>query len=154
MGCPGRPAARGNRTTNDPDVRLDAATDMAPKRGTGKTRTAASALTTDEKPAPDTSSSEKRPTSERSDGPLIDSIAPFVRPKDARALAAQITTVSTALLNGVFSAAELDVLRLYAAMVRSTAQLMTAETSRARQSRELPDLSLAGQESDDDLASG
>ena len=66
----------------------------------------------------------------------------FARPIDARQLAGQINSVATGVLSGAYTATQLDMLRLYAGMVRSIAQLMTAETSRARQARELPDLTL------------
>lgn len=130
------------KATNGVEPASAAGTAMSQNSGTSKRPSVGAAITKGARPAPYTRSSASRKKSATLEKPSTDSIEPFARPIDARQLAGQINTVATGLLNGEYVGQQLDTVRLYAAMVRSIAQLMTAETSRARQSRELPDLTL------------
>lgn len=78
-------------------------------------------------------------TSETSGGRPSASNARWPKPRHVRALAAQVNEVATKVLNGEI---DMDTARLYAALTRTLAQTISAETTRARFAQEAPDLSL------------
>jgi hypothetical protein len=62
-------------------------------------------------------------------------------PKDVKELAQMVTVLATAVLNGDIVGEDLESVRIVAGLVRTAAQLKTAEVGRARLMREAPDLS-------------
>jgi mannose/cellobiose epimerase-like protein (N-acyl-D-glucosamine 2-epimerase family) len=74
-----------------------------------------------------------------SDEPAPSSNEPFQLPKSVKELAAQATLVATMLLNEEM---EPERGRTYSALVRSVAQLISAEVARARIKKQEPDLNL------------
>lgn len=63
----------------------------------------------------------------------------WLTPHNVKELASQATEVATMILNGSINR---ESAKSYSAIVRSIAQLMSAETSRARMQKEAPDLNL------------
>lgn len=69
--------------------------------------------------------------------PLPDSIGSWRQPVDVRGLASQVNRVATMVLNGKLS---IEDVKGYATLTRTIAQLISAETARARMLREPPNL--------------
>lgn len=84
-------------------------------------------------------SASDAPTSKNCVGPASVSKGPWRTPRTVKELAGQASIVGTMLLNDQMP---LETAKAYSAIVRSTAQLISAEVARARARREEPDLSL------------
>ena len=78
-------------------------------------------------------------TSPPSDEPSGDSTPPWRRPRNAKALAAQVNRVMTMVLNGQIDP---DAARLYSGLGRTLAQVLSAEVYQARFMSRAADLSL------------
>lgn len=74
-----------------------------------------------------------------SGGPTSGSNGRYREPKTVRELAAQVNQTATRVLNGEI---DLETARVYSAMTRNVAQLVTAEVQKARFLRKEPDLTL------------
>lgn len=84
------------------------------------------------------------PISEPCKPPATDSNKSWRQPVDVRGLASQVNKVATMVLNGKLS---IEDVKGYATLTRTIAQLISAETARARMLREPPNLSFdAGEE--------
>lgn len=81
--------------------------------------------------------------SRSSAGPSIVSTKPWPTPKNVRGFASQVNQVATMVLNGEI---DLNNARLYSGLVRTVAQAMSTEVSRARFLSQIPDLSFEDQE--------
>lgn len=71
--------------------------------------------------------------------PLSSSNRPWLRPTSVRELSAQVTDVATLLLNGKI---DLEQARVYSALIRGIAQMVSIEVAKARLSKTLPDLKI------------
>lgn len=72
------------------------------------------------------------------------------RPRTVKALAAQVAALATDVLNGDVTGDQLESVRVYASLVRTAAQLITSEVTRARFVRETPDLTLEDPDEEQD----
>lgn len=134
--------------TPDFGVGADADTVTMPTSGTPSTHDADSAIPSGASSAPDIDLPESPPTSEHSTPRSLGSKRHYERPRTVRALAAQVADLATAVLNGEVEGDALEAARVYASLTRTTAQLVSAEVTRARFLRMEPNLSLEGDDDD------
>jgi hypothetical protein len=101
-----------------------------------------SAIESGGEPARSTSSGGSRRSSASSSKPSTSSTRDYVQPSSVRALTAQVLKIATKVANGTASPEELDEYRLYAALTRTAAQLISTDVQRARFLGEAPNLDL------------